>query len=84
MKPTGIAYRIPRNQPVAADPRVRARRRKLTLGASVIAIVLLCILFPRLLTFAGLAAREIRFFWRFIAVLAIVIWIASYLRKKRG
>jgi hypothetical protein len=86
MKPTGTAYRIPRAQPGDADPRVRAvraLRRKLALAAGVAAIVVLCFVFPRVLAFAELAAREIRYLWWLVAILALGVWLAFFVGRKK-
>lgn len=83
---TGVAHRMPRTRPGDADPRIRAVRaikRKLTIAASVVAIVILCLFFPRALAFVELAAREIRYLWWLIAILALGLWLAFFFGKKR-
>ena len=81
--PTGTAHRIPRDPADTRARALRSLRRKLALAASVIVLVLLCLLFPRALAFAELAAREIRYLWWLIAILALGIWLAFFFGRKR-
>lgn len=54
-----------------------------TIGA-VLALGLLCLLFPRALAFVELAARELRYLWWLILIAALGIWLAFfYGRAKR-
>jgi len=60
----------------------RARRTfALILGAGV--LVGLCLVFPRVLAFVELAARELRYFWWLIAILALGVWLVFFLGKNR-
>lgn len=45
--------------------------RWLGISAVVLLIVVLCVLFPRMLAFVELAARELRYFW-WLILLALV------------
>jgi hypothetical protein len=42
-----------------------------------------CLLFPRVLAFAELAARELRYFWWLVLILALGVWLAFFVGKKR-
>ena len=46
-------------------------------------LVALCLLFPRVLAFVELAARELRTRWWLVAILALGVWLAFFLGKKR-
>lgn len=59
-------------------------RRYLPYVAAGLAIVLLCVLFPRALAFVELAARELRYLWWLILIGTLGIWLAFfYGRGKR-
>lgn len=60
-----------------------AARRTLTLLAGVALLFVLCLLFPRVLAFVELAARELRYLWWLVAILALGIWLVFFLGKKR-
>ncbi len=42
-----------------------------------------CLLFPRVLAFAELAARELRYLWWLILILALGVWLAFFVGRKR-
>jgi hypothetical protein len=46
--------------------------------------VLIAVLFPRVLAFAELAARELRVFWWLILLLALGVWLAFFAGKRRS
>jgi cobalamin synthase len=48
------------------------------------ALVLIAVLFPRVLAFAELAARELRVFWWLILLLALGVWLAFFASKRRS
>lgn len=58
-------------------------RRNLSLLAGFVLLVVLCLLFPRVLAFVELAAREIRYLWWLLAILAIGFWLIFFFGKKR-
>lgn len=58
-------------------------RGNFTFVAVVIAVVALCIVFPRIGAFAAMATRELRFFW-WLLVIAFVIWLLSRAGRKRS
>ncbi|HEY0945495.1 MAG TPA: hypothetical protein VGD81_09510 [Opitutaceae bacterium] len=60
-----------------------ASRRNLLLLAGVLLLVMAGIAFPRLLAFAELAARELRYFWWLVVLLALGLWLAFFFGKKR-
>jgi hypothetical protein len=54
------------------NPRVRAALRLLI---AIDVIVLLFLLFPRAFAFVEMAARELRYFWWLILLVALAIWL---------
>jgi hypothetical protein len=56
----------------------------------VVSIVLIAVLgalvlaFPRVFAFAELAARELRYFWWLILIVALAIWLLWGMGKKPG
>lgn len=59
------------------------RRRNLTLLAAVLILIGLGIAFPGLVAFAEAAARNLRVFWWLILLVALGIWLAFFMGKKR-
>ncbi len=57
-------------------------RRKLGLLFSLGLILILIMLFPRTLVWLEVAARELRYVWWLIAILAVGVWMIFYFRKK--
>lgn len=54
------------------NPRARALVAILSLVA---VLALLVLVFPRALAFAELAARELRYFWWLILIVALAVWL---------
>ena len=55
---------------------MNARWRALVAILSLIAVLaLLVFAFPRVLAFAELAARELRYFWWLLLIVALAIWL---------
>ncbi|MBI2929936.1 MAG: hypothetical protein HYY24_30120 [Verrucomicrobia bacterium] len=54
------------------NPRLRAC---LQLGALLGVVVLLFLFFPRALAFVEMAARELRYFWWLILLVALAGWL---------
>jgi hypothetical protein len=50
---------------------------------AVAVLVGLCLIFPRVLAFAELAAREVRYLWWLVFILALGIWLAFFAGRKR-
>ncbi len=61
------------------NPRVRAG---LQIGVLVLVLSLLVLLFPRAYAFAEMAARELRYFWWLILLLALGIWLIWGIGRK--
>jgi hypothetical protein len=59
-------------------------RRNLGMLAAVLGLVALGIVFPQVLRFAELAARELRVFWWLILLLALGIWLIFSSRRSGG
>ncbi len=54
------------------NPRWRAF---VAILALVVVLALLVFAFPRALAFAELAARELRYFWWLVLIVALAIWL---------
>jgi hypothetical protein len=54
------------------NPRLRAL---LQLGVLVLVLVGLFLLFPRAIAFVEMAARELRYFWWLILLVALALWL---------
>jgi hypothetical protein len=54
------------------NPRLRAT---LQLAALLAVIVLLFLLFPRAFAFVEMAARELRYLWWLILLVALAVWL---------
>lgn len=63
--------------------RLARRRRTILLVVAGVGLVLAVLLFPRVLAFTELAARELRYFWWLILLLALGVWLAFFVGKKR-
>ena len=61
------------------NPRPRAA---LQLGLLVLFVLGLVFLFPRALAFVELAARELRYFWWLILLVALAVWLIWAGRRK--
>jgi uncharacterized membrane-anchored protein len=61
------------------NPRLRAGVRALILIAVVVGLFLL---FPRVFAFTEMAARELRYFWWLILLVALACWLIWGFRKR--
>lgn len=61
------------------NPRTRAA---LQIGILLAVVVALVLLFPRAYAFAEMAARELRYFWWLILLLALGVWLIWGLGRK--
>jgi hypothetical protein len=61
------------------NPRARAL---LQLGLLVAVIVVLFLVFPRAFAFVELAARELRYFWWLILLVALAAWLIWGVKRK--
>ncbi|MEK7781537.1 MAG: hypothetical protein AAB370_08575 [Verrucomicrobiota bacterium] len=61
------------------NPRARAFLRA---GILVAVLVGLFMLFPRALAFAEMGARELRYFWWLILLVALAIWLIWGFKKR--
>lgn len=58
--------------------------RSFALIGAILALVVAGVLFPRVLAFVELAARELRYFWWLVLIAALGVWLAFfYGRSKR-
>lgn len=63
---------------------VFSQRRRWLAAAVVVGLVgVACLLFPRVLAFAELAARELRYFWWLILLVAVGVWLAVFYKQER-
>jgi hypothetical protein len=53
------------------------------LTAALVAVALLCLLFPRLLAFVELAARELRYLWWLVLVAAVGGYFCFFFGRKK-
>ena len=61
------------------NPRARAL---LQIGVLVAVIVVLCLLFPSAYAFVEMAARELRYLWWLILLVALAIWLIWGMKRK--
>jgi hypothetical protein len=61
----------------------RSNRRLLFLLIGGVTMLAAAALFPRVLAFVELAARELRYFWWLVLLVALGLWIAYFFGKKR-
>lgn len=59
-----------------------AARRNLALLATVLGAVVLCLVFPRVLAFVELAARELRYLWWLVLLLAVGGWFMFFFGRQ--
>ncbi len=59
----------------------RSPRRTLILIAGAVVILGSALFFPRLLAFFELAARELRYLWWLVLLLALGIWLAFFYNR---
>ena len=62
---------------------IRPSRSTLALVSAVGVIALLCVLFPRVLAFVELAARELRYLWWLVLMLALGVWLTFFFGKSK-
>jgi hypothetical protein len=60
----------------------RNRRRNILLTGLGLAAVAAVLAFPRVLAFVELAAREIRYLWWLVLLVAVGIWLIFFYGKK--
>lgn len=69
-------------------PKTGRNRKRTTrlagIATLVIVAVILVILFPPVLAFVELAARQLRYLWWLILLLALGIWLIVAARKSKG
>ena len=59
-------------------------KRALTVFITFVALVVaLCLIFPRVLGFVELAARELRYLWWLVFILALGVWLAFFFGKRK-
>jgi len=69
---------------ITPKPPIPARLRSQLAGAGVVLFVLvLCLLFPRMMAFVELAARELRYLWWLILLGALGIYFFFFFGRKK-
>lgn len=58
------------------------RRAFLQAGILVAVLVALFLIFPRVLAFVEMGARELRYFWWVILLVALAVWLIWGFKKK--
>lgn len=58
-------------------------RKKILTAVVILVAIALCVIFPRILSFAGLVSRELRYFWWLILIAALGIYLALFLERKK-
>lgn len=67
---------------MSLSPRARAGLQGLLL---LVVLVTLVLVFPRALAFVEMAARELRYFWWLILLVALAVWLIWGIgRKPKG
>ena len=61
------------------NPRIRA---VLQIGVLLAVIAVLFLLFPAALGFVEMAARELRYLWWLILLIALAVWLIWGIRRK--
>ena len=61
------------------NPRLRAA---LQVGALLTVLVVLFLVFPRAFAFVEMAARELRYLWWLILLIALAIWLIWGIKRK--
>jgi len=61
------------------NPRLRAA---LQVGALLTVLVVLFLVFPRAFAFVEMAARELRYLWWLILLIALAIWLIWGVKRK--
>ena len=61
----------------------RSEQRSLGLVIALLVLLGICLVFPRALAFVELAARELRYLWWLVLILALGIWLAFFFGRKR-
>lgn len=62
----------------------RPSNRVIAFAIAGFLVVVLCLLFPRVLAFAELAARELRYFWWLVLIAAVGVYLAFFAGKKKS
>ncbi len=57
-------------------------RRNFTIFVFALLLGVACLLFPRVLAFVELAARELRYLWWLILIGALGVWLVFFYGKK--
>lgn len=58
-------------------------RRSIAFFLAFLILATLCLLFPRILGFVELAARELRYLWWLILIAAIGVWLVFFAKTKK-
>jgi hypothetical protein len=56
--------------------------RTLTILGGIAVVAVICLLFPRVLAFVELAARELRYFWWLVLLAALGVYFLFFVGRK--
>ncbi len=68
---------------IHVNPPPSRHLRTLAWIAAIAGLVVLALIFPRVLAFAELAARELRVLWWLILLLALGVWLAFFTGRRK-
>jgi hypothetical protein len=57
-------------------------RAVIQVGVLLLVVMALVLVFPRAFSFAEMAARELRYFWWLVLILALALWLIIGLGRK--
>jgi hypothetical protein len=58
-------------------------RRNFRIFVTALLLLAACLLFPRVLAFVELAARELRYLWWLVLIVALGVWLAFFYNQKK-
>jgi hypothetical protein len=50
---------------------------------ALLLLILACLIFPEVLAFVELAARELRYFWWLVLIVALGVWLIFFTKQKK-
>ncbi len=60
-----------------------AYKRVLGIIGAVLLFILACLIFPEVLAFVELGARELRYFWWLVLIVALGIWLIFFAKRRK-
>jgi len=59
------------------------KRSAILIATGAVIIAGLCLFFPRMLAFVELAARELRYLWWLVLLVALAVWLIFFVGRKK-